>query len=535
MRARAATALGAMTVALAISATAPPCSANVGYERDAAQPSIELSGAKVPHGIAIDQANHRIYVAIVTSNPETGQSGMIEQFESDGSAGPDSPFTIPGSFRFYSGVAVDQPTHDVYAAQIRVSTEFGDFGEAKLHRFSSSGSLAASFDLVDTMTTGPQIAIDAEGHIVYPNDAADAIQIFDSTGTLLESLDCSACPGGSFSEPASVAVDSQNNLYAVDLANGQVVKFTPSEGGFLYSSTLQTGQGAAAVAVDPATGEVFVGDLPRHLYYHIVAYKPDGVQFDDFGTGLLTSPSSKDGVRAVGQLAVDSASGRLYVTDVRGEVLIFERTTIDPPLAVTNAASQIGQTEATLNATVNANGHAVLDCHFEYVGDTDYEAAGYTAAAQKPCSKLPSGSSNTPVQAVISELLPGTTYHYRVVATSNAGTTVASDSTFDTAPLPPPPPPPTPAPPETLPPTGLSGAPQEPLPPPPIALKCRKGYVKKVAGGKARCVKKRRYRRKCRRAAAQRVRRCGKGRGRLVSYGFQRSETETIRLISLRM
>jgi DNA-binding beta-propeller fold protein YncE len=532
MRTGAATALGPAILALAISATAPPCSANVGYERDAAQPSIELSGAKVPHGIAIDQASHQIYVAIVTSNPETGESGMIEQFESDGNAGPDSPFTIPGSFRFYSGVAVDQSTHDVYAAQIRISTPYGDFGEAKLHRFSSSGSLTASFNLVDTMTTGPQIAIDAEGHIIYPNDAANAVQIFDSTGKLLESLDCGACPGGPFSEPASVAVDSKSNLYAVDLANGQVVKFAASEDGFTYSSTLQTGQGAAAVAVDPATDEVFVGDLPRYLYYHIVAYKPDGAQFDDFGAGLLASPSSKDGIRAVGQLAVDSASGRLYVTDIRGEVLIFERTVIDPPLATTEAASQISQTEATLKATVNANGHAVLECHFEYVDSAAYEVTGYTAAAQKPCSKLPWGSSNTPVQAVISELAPGTTYHYRVIATSNAGTTVASDSTFGTTPLPPPP---TLAPTETPPPTGPPSAPQEPPPPPPSAPKCRKGYVKRVIGGKARCVKRRGHRRKCRRATAQRVRRCGKGPGRFVSYGFQRSETETIRLISLRM
>jgi phosphodiesterase/alkaline phosphatase D-like protein len=98
------------------------------------------------------------------------------------------------------------------------------------------------------------------------------------------------------------------------------------------------------------------------------------------------------------------------------------------PSAVTNAATGVGATTATLNGTVNANGAAAV-VTFEYGLDTSY---GSTAVA----SPSPvSGSADTAVAATLSAFLPNTTYHYRVVATNVFGTTNGSDMAFTTLPL----------------------------------------------------------------------------------------------------
>jgi hypothetical protein len=101
----------------------------------------------------------------------------------------------------------------------------------------------------------------------------------------------------------------------------------------------------------------------------------------------------------------------------------------DTPLApsvVTGEASAIGQSTATLNATVNPNGQTVTDCHFNW-GTT----AGYGSSA--PCSTLPgSGNSPVPVSASLTGLTKNTTYHFQIVATNATGTSEGADRTFTT-------------------------------------------------------------------------------------------------------
>jgi phosphodiesterase/alkaline phosphatase D-like protein len=97
-----------------------------------------------------------------------------------------------------------------------------------------------------------------------------------------------------------------------------------------------------------------------------------------------------------------------------------------PPTVVTEAASSITQTSATLNATVNPNAGTVSDCHFEY-GTS--EAYGSTA----PCTPSPgSGESPVGVAASVTGLTPTTVYHVRISATNAGGTTTGSDVAFKT-------------------------------------------------------------------------------------------------------
>jgi sugar lactone lactonase YvrE len=96
------------------------------------------------------------------------------------------------------------------------------------------------------------------------------------------------------------------------------------------------------------------------------------------------------------------------------------------PTVVTNAASAVTQTAATLNATVNPNGAEVSSCKLEYGTTTSY---GQSAT----CTPAPgSGTSPVAVSAAITGLTANTTYHFRVSATNAGGTGNGSDETFKT-------------------------------------------------------------------------------------------------------
>jgi hypothetical protein len=94
-----------------------------------------------------------------------------------------------------------------------------------------------------------------------------------------------------------------------------------------------------------------------------------------------------------------------------------------PPAAVTNAASQITATGATLNGSVVA-AHATTTISFEY-GPTP--AFGSTVAAIPGTA---TGSAPTAANALITGLSPGVTYHFRVVASNPHGLTYGDVQTF---------------------------------------------------------------------------------------------------------
>jgi uncharacterized protein (TIGR02145 family) len=95
------------------------------------------------------------------------------------------------------------------------------------------------------------------------------------------------------------------------------------------------------------------------------------------------------------------------------------------PECLTQAATNITSSGATLNGTVNAN-HLSTNVTFEYGTSTSYGQS--LTSAQNPIT----GNSITNVSADLSGLTPGTTYHYRVVAVNSIGTTNGNDLTFTT-------------------------------------------------------------------------------------------------------
>ncbi|HWG09109.1 MAG TPA: alkaline phosphatase family protein [Solirubrobacteraceae bacterium] len=100
----------------------------------------------------------------------------------------------------------------------------------------------------------------------------------------------------------------------------------------------------------------------------------------------------------------------------------------NPPAVLTGAADAITQTSARLNATVNPNGSRIGDCRFEYGTSVFYEAS-------VPCVPSPEGGrAPVAVSGSLEGLLPDTTYHFRILATNEHGTSTGADRTLDTLP-----------------------------------------------------------------------------------------------------
>ena len=100
-----------------------------------------------------------------------------------------------------------------------------------------------------------------------------------------------------------------------------------------------------------------------------------------------------------------------------------------PGAPVTGAASGIGTSSASVSGSVNPNG-ASVSVSFQFGTTTAY---GQTTAPQK------TGPDNSPdsFAAQLTGLAPGTTIHYRAVATSDFGTFLGADRQFTTATQPP--------------------------------------------------------------------------------------------------
>ena len=100
-------------------------------------------------------------------------------------------------------------------------------------------------------------------------------------------------------------------------------------------------------------------------------------------------------------------------------------TTASAPVAISGAAKGVTVTSATLNGWVDPNGRAT-SWYFEYGTSARYGSKTSTKS-------VGSGTTAMGVSAALSSLATGRLYHYRLVATSDAGTSRGADRTFSTA------------------------------------------------------------------------------------------------------
>ncbi len=164
----------------------------------------------------------------------------------------------------------------------------------------------------------------------------------------------------------------------------------------------------------------------------------------DFGDGGSAGGPAPSHTFAIGggtfvvTLTLEDAWGLAYSTT--REVAVLPHL---PPLLSIDAASGVGVDAATLNGSVNPEGHSTT-YNFEYGTTTAYGSSTTATAAG-------SGQEAGAVTAGIGGLDPATTYHYRLVANNTVGPSTTADATFTTSSVPSPPSPPPPPPPSSSP------------------------------------------------------------------------------------
>jgi len=100
------------------------------------------------------------------------------------------------------------------------------------------------------------------------------------------------------------------------------------------------------------------------------------------------------------------------------------------PAVTTGTPSRVTDTSAVLHGTINPNGSATA-YYFEWGLTTAYGVASHEHSAGH-------GTSPVSVSATAADLIPGTVYHYRLVAANGSGSATGADHTFKTAGNPPP-------------------------------------------------------------------------------------------------
>lgn len=142
-------------------------------------------------------------------------------------------------------------------------------------------------------------------------------------------------------------------------------------------------------------------------------FNPTGFKFSDL---LGVSCSSATVCTTTGY------SEKFTGDDDEPDVTLAERLTI--PNAETEPATEVTTSGGKLNGTVNPEGKQT-SYRFEYGTTTSYGTK-----VPVPNANVGAGTSNIKVSQTVTGLQAKTVYHFRLVATSSAGTTNGGDQTF---------------------------------------------------------------------------------------------------------
>ncbi len=378
------------------------------------------AGPVLPDGVAVDPSSGDVYVASF-ANQSFSSSGHVDKFDASGKLlSPPSPFAEG----LRSGVAVNPTNGDVYAVNPEgVSIEtFAPSGGAPL----------SSFPIPDSGNFGGltlvQIATDSAGNVYVPVVPNNEVLEYSPTGKLLQTFTGSGA--GALKEPTGVAVAPSGDVWVADAGNNRIEELG-STGAFIGEIK---SEGVGAVALDEHEGAVdvlalvknradFCGSLQPPCS-HLVEYNTSGAQLADIGAGDFEVPVG-EGIILPSTVAVNESSGRVYVTDsAKGLVWVFGPPTT--PAVDSEFTAEVTTSEAKLGALVSPGG-IETSYRFEYGATTAY---GQTTPF--PEGNVGEGIASHAVWAAASGLAPGTTYHYRVVATNELGTAVGPDQTFTT-------------------------------------------------------------------------------------------------------
>jgi hypothetical protein len=369
-----------------------------------------------PTGIAVEASTGDVFVVSVVKNEEEGEAKVLKLSPEGVVLGK---FSVPGfsdGVKLSWGVAVDNSCYlqgktgtaceefdpsngDVYVTNIADGSGVERFrprsGEPNVYE-----DVEVSLPTEERGGTG--VAVDSSGN-VYASVFGfhGAIFKFNSKGEPLSSLS-----GENWEVANGVAVDEAGNVFVPNIN----FSFEP-EGVFELNAEAQLlcpAVAGKAVAVDPASGEVFVldgqgGPVTR---YRSACSEANVEHFGEFSEAA--------------DVAYSSNNHDLYVTDYRtGEVHIYARGTPGPaPEATCQAPGEIATTSVALACSVTPNSS-------ETTWQFEYRQAGTTKfnKAPMPAGHIAGAVSSEEVKDTIGGLQPQTEYDYRLAAENEHGVT----------------------------------------------------------------------------------------------------------------
>ncbi len=207
--------------------------------------------------------------------------------------------------------------------------------------------------------------------------------------------------------------------------NGPTGMGTPDGVFAVTGAPLTTTRSATGATETGATlnGTANPGGLETKYYFEYGTTASYGSKTAEASAGSGTS-NLEESKAITGLTGKTTYHFRIVATNSNGTTDGFDQVfqTAGKPSVETKAATSVRETEATLNGIVNPDG-AETKYDFEY---------GTTISYGSKTTEVGVGSStsNLEVSKTITGLVPGTTYHFRIVAMNSYGTTDGSDHMF---------------------------------------------------------------------------------------------------------
>ncbi len=423
-------------------------------------PPIEHTGFETdtfsnPNGIAVDESSGDVYVAEIGTDtvskftaagvPITtwGANGQLTGIPAQ-SGKPAESFSFPNVYGTPAAIAVDnsKSASDPSAGDLYVM----DSGHGVIDKFSPEGTYLSQIGF-------PPVTVYGEGELLGLGvDGSGTVHVdLSTTGgsdeLLIDEFD-SADVNIARQKWHSNDISGQTGLgnahqqahgFAVSATGDDYPMYEPS-----CSCTYKFGQklsplgsvdgleaGDVAVAVDPATGDLYADDQSSVAEWDTGAMNRDSGLGKSAGTLVARFAPELSGTSGEGGIAVDGKTGEVYVANPgegnpgEGKVYAFAS---DAPAVTAGAASNVSNVtttsaSATLNGTVDPRGDAVSECEFEYGLTNELGEGRYNHSV--PCEQTPGeiGAESSPVavSAQLEGLVPGELYHFRLVATNANG------------------------------------------------------------------------------------------------------------------
>ncbi len=299
------------------------------------------------------------------------------------------------------------------------------------------------------------IAVGPDGNLWYVDSAANLIGRITPTGSITEFTDGLS----DASEPTGITKGPDGAMWFTEADTGKIGRITTAGVITEFSSGLSGSDEPDDIVMGPDKNLWFTlsadpGGIGRITPEGDVTEFSDGLTMNSGPRGIASGPdgalwfTESTAPGRIGRITIEGditeyssglvsilspwyiaagPDGNMWFTgnNVPGHV---GRITL-PPFVRDMLADQITTTSARLRGKVRPNSQAT-EYHFEYGTTEAYDARTPTAYA---------GSSYDlgQVMATVEGLAPGTTYHFRLVATNDAGTTEGPDRAFET-PAPPP-------------------------------------------------------------------------------------------------